>query len=257
MKKIIALTFPLIFLSFFINGWAEEESKAAAFSLKFKLGFETEILKRSLWWEEEEKTTSLQAYLALFRLESEIFKGLKVAVLGGYSSSNFESLVFRRLPFSIDFDVGALEGSLLGAEINQFLAFNNLGLGAEARFLASAGKEKKWTIPDLAVEGELKSQPNWKMLVVGPYLGYNGYENFLPYVAIQYHYFWGQFTLREIIENLAGTENKKIQTKGKLAVTLGANFLLTSRLALTGEAMLIPHKNGQDWGFRLNGTFSF
>lgn len=255
MKKIIALGFLSIFSLFFIKGWAEEESHV--FALKFKLGVETEILKRSLWWEDEAKTTSLQAYLALFRLESEILKGLKVAVLGGYSSSDFASLIFRRLPFSIDFDVGALGGSLFGAEINQFLALNSIGLGGGARFLSYTGQEKKWTIPDLVVEGELKSQPHWKMLTFGPYIGYNGYENFFPFLAIQYHHFWGEFTLREIIENLAGTEKKEIQTKGKVALSLGANFLLTSRISLAGEATIIPHKNGQDWGLRVNGTFSF
>ncbi|MCX7974515.1 MAG: hypothetical protein N3B16_08445 [Candidatus Aminicenantes bacterium] len=257
MKKLITPGLVFIFIFFWTKGWAGQEGSSDSLSLRFRFGVETEILKRSLWWPKEEKTTSLQAYLALFRLETEFLKGLNVALLGGYSSSKFESLVFRQLPISIDFDVGGLSGSLFGLEISQVFPLNLIAVGGRARFLTYNGQEKKWAIPDLAVEGELKSQPNWRMITIGPFIGHNGYENLFPYLAIQYQHFWGQFTLREIIENLAGTETKDIKTKGKIALSLGANFWLTSKIALCGEATLIPYKGGQDWGLKFNGIFSF
>jgi len=257
MRKII---FPIMFLLFLllISGSVPgEEKEAPPFSLKFRFGAETEILKRSLWWSEEEKTTALDAYCGFFRLETEILDGLRLALLAGYSSSDFHSLVFKRLPFSIDFEVGGLGGSLFGAEVSQIFGLNAVALGGRARFLLYSGQEKKWAIPELVVEGELRSQPKWKQITVGPILGYNGYENFFPYISVEYNHFWGEFSLQEIIENLAGIETKDIKVRGKIGLAAGASFQVFPRFSLGGEATLLPHKDGQNWSFNLKGIFSF
>jgi len=257
MRKIIVPVMFLLFLLLASRNLPGEEKEAPPFSLKFRIGAETEIVKRTLWWSEEEKTTALNAYCGLFRLETEILDGLRLALLAGYSSSDFHSLIFRHLPFSIDFEVGGLGGSLLGAEVSQIFSLNSIALGGRARFLLYSGQEKKWAIPDLAVEGELKSQPKWKQITVGPILGYNGYENFFPYISIEYNYFWGEFSLQEIIENLAGIETKEIKVRGKIGLAAGASFQVFPQFSLGGEATFLPHKDGQNWSLNLKGIFSF
>jgi len=257
MRKIILPVMFIIFLLLASGSVPGEEKESPPFSLKFSFGAETEILKRSLWWSEEEKTTALNAYCGLFRLETEILDGLRLALLAGYSSSDFHSLVFKRLPFSIDFEVGGLAGSLFGAELSQIFGLNSVALGGRARFLLFSGQEKKWTIPELAVEGELKSQPKWKQITIGPLLGYNGYENFFPYISIEYSHFWGEFSLQEVIENLAGIETKDIKVRGKIGLAAGASFQVSPRFTLGGEATFLPHKDGQNWSFNFKGIFSF
>jgi len=257
MRKIIVPVMFLLFLLLASRSLPGEEKEAPHFSLKFRFGAETEIFKRSLWWSEEEKTTALNASCGLFRLETEILNGLKLALLAGYSSSDFHSLIFKHLPFSIDFEVGGLGGSLFGAEVSQIFGLNSLALGGRARFLLYSGQEKKWAIPELAVEGELKSQPKWKQITVGPILGYNGYENFFPYISIVYNYFWGEFSLQEIIENLAGIETKEMKVRGKIGLAAGASFQVSPRFSLGGEATFLPHKDGQNWSLNFKGIFSF
>lgn len=256
MKKILAPALLLIFL-LPLNGLGSEEAISPPPSLKFRIGAQIEIFKRSLFWSEQEKTTALNAYLTLFRFETEFLDGYNLALIAGYSSSNFHSLIFRNLPFSIDFEVGGLGGSLFGAELSKIFAFNSIAVGGRARFLSYNGQEKKWSIPNLAVEGELKSQPNWKEISAGPIFGYNGYENFFPYISVEYIHFSGQFKMREIIENLTGNETKEINSRGKIGFALGANFLISSRFSLGGETKFIPHKDGQNWILNLKGTFSF
>lgn len=257
MKKIVASALFLIIFLLPLNRLSGEETSSPNLSLKFRLGAEIEVFKRSLFWSEQEETTALNTYLTLLRFETEFLDGYNVALVAGYSSSNFHSLVFRNLPFSIDFDVGGLAGSLFGAELSKIFSFNSVAIGGRARFLSYTGQEKKWSIPNLVVEGELKSQPNWKEISAGPIFAYNGYENFFPYLSVEYNRFWGQFKMREIIENLTGNETKDIKSRGKIALALGANFLISSRFSLSGEAKFIPHKDGQNWILNFKGIFSF
>lgn len=257
MKKIGLSSLLLIIFLLPLNRLDGEEASSFSASLKFRLGAEIEVFKRSLFWSEQEETTALNAYLTLLRFETEFLDGYNLALVAGYSSSSFHRLIFRNLPFSIDFEVGGLAGSLFGADFSKLFYFNLIAIGGRARFLSYAGQEKKWSIPDLAVEGELKSQPNWKQISAGPMLGYNGYENFFPYISIEYNRFWGQFKMRQIIENLVGNETKEINSRGKIALALGANFLISSRFSLGGEAKFIPHKDGQNWILNFKGTFAF
>lgn len=257
MKKIVAPAFLLFIFLMPLNELGGEEAGSSLPSLKFRIGAEIEFFKRSLWWSEQEKTTSLHAYLTLFRFETEFLDGFNFALVGGYSSSNFHSLIFRNLPLSIDFEVGGLPGTLFGAELSKLFGFNSIAIGGRTRFLSYTGQEKKWSIPNLVVEGELKSQPNWKQISAGPIFSYHGYENFFPYVSVEYNHFWGQFKMRQIIENLTGNETKEIKSRGKIALALGANFLISSHFSFGSEAKFIPHKDGQNWSFNLKGIFSF
>ncbi len=256
MKKFLPLTLLLFIFLLSFNQLGSEETSSFP-SLKFRIGAELEILKRSLWWSEQEETTSLNAYLTLFRFETEFLDGYNLALVAGYSSSDFHSLIFRNLPFSIDLEVGGLAGSLFGVELSKLFVLNFLALGGRTRLISYTGQEKKWPIPDLVVEGEIKTQPNWKQISVGPIFGYNGYENFFPYISLEYNHFWGQFKMREIIENLTGSETKEIKSRGKIALALGANFLISSYFFIGGEAKFIPHKDGQNWSLNFKGIFSF
>jgi len=236
---------------------AQQKAPTEPFRFQFRLGLEAEIFKRDITYDEAQSTTPLNSYFTTLRLEAEIADGYVFSLIGGYASSNYKSLIFRQLPFSIEFEGGGLGGTLFGAELSKVFPFNSFGVGGQVRFLSYSGSEKKWLVPDLAVEGELKSTPSWQELSAGPVLAYLGYENFIPFLSVQYNYLSGKFILRELIENLTGEETKEIKAKAKFSLSAGATLILSSHLSFRGEATYLPHKGGSDWSLNLRGIFSF
>ncbi|MGQ9470626.1 MAG: hypothetical protein ACUVR0_02925 [Candidatus Aminicenantales bacterium] len=224
--------------------------------LNFRLGLEGELFKRDITSGENGSVSPLNSYFTTLRLELES-GGFALSLFGGFASSNFNTLVFRGLPFSIEFEGGGLSGLIFGAELSKVFLLNSLGVGGEARFISYTGNEKKWGIPELAVEGELKSKPIWQQISVGPVLVYNRYENFIPFATIQYNRLSGEFSLRQLIENLTGEEKKKIKGKGALSFSLGANFLFSSRFGIRGEASILPHEGATDWSLNVRALFAF
>ncbi len=58
----------------------------------------------------------------------------------------------------------------------------------------------------------------------GPELSYRGFESFSPFLGLAYDRIWGKMTLTEIIEELEGTEEKKVAGAGAVAVTFGTVY---------------------------------
>ncbi len=257
MKKISYVFFLLFFFSLTLSIRAQTAAEPAPWTIKFRLGLEGESFRRQITTDEQETTSPLNGYFGLLRLEGVAAGDFTFSLLAGYSSSNFNSLVFRRLPFSVAFEGGGLGGILFGGEVSKIFAFSSFGVGGRVRFLAYQGREKKWIIPDLAVEGELKSIPNWQQLSLGPIFNYTGYQYLTPFVSVQYHRLWGKFTMRQIIENLTGEETKEIKAKAFLGISAGSSITLSSRFSLRGEVTLFPVKDGLDYSFNVAGIFSF
>ncbi len=257
MKKNLAFSLGIVFLLIaFASLSAQTPRETEPFRLNFRLGLEGEMFKRDLTYGEDESVSPLNSYFSTLRLELES-GGYVISLFGGFASSNFNTLVFRGLPFSIEFEGGGLSGVVFGAELSKVFLFNSFGVGGQVRVISYSGNEKKWAIPELAVEGELKSKPSWQQFSIGPVLVYNKYENFIPFAAIQYNRLSGEFSLRELVENLTGEEKKEVKGRGAVSFSLGANFLFTSRFGLRGEASILPHKGATDWSLNVRALFSF
>ncbi|MBP1768915.1 MAG: hypothetical protein H6P98_3030 [Candidatus Aminicenantes bacterium] len=227
-----------------------------------RAGFSLGYLSRTLDVGEEagETTPELTSVLASLVLRYDLQPGFSLAAHVGYSSSAFDGLAFRRLPFSVDFgrDAGRIGGLLLGAEIEKsLLGEGAFGLGILGRFFASLGIQKEWDLPGLAAEGSVKGKPVWMKASVGPVLSYRGWAGFTPFLFPRFDYLWGTFELDQKVQSLEGNEKKDIKGKGQFGLGLGADFELSKSLRVRGEAGVYPRGGGADYSFLLQTIIAF
>lgn len=226
-------------------------------SSPFKVGLRFEYFSRTIGWDEDQ-TSPMTALLPSLALAYEISPGFSLTGLVGYSVSTFDGLVFRELPFSIDFEGGYLGGFLLGAELDwKFLSGGALEFGVFGQFLADLGVKKTWDIPGLAVSGTLEGKATWMRAALGPLITYTGWESFSAYIFPSFNYLWGTFSMEETVESLSKKENKEIKGKSQFGIALGTIFELSERIHLKGEAGLYPYKNGFDYSATLQALISF
>jgi hypothetical protein len=228
----------------------------------FRTGLSLGYLSRTLDMDEEsaDAAPQLTALLASLVLRYDFQPGFSLAAHLGYSSSSFDGLVFRRLPFSVDFnsEAGALSGLLVGAEIEKSVAAGgSFGLGILGQFFASLGINKEWALPGLAVDGSVKGKPVWMRAVLGPVFYYRGWAGVTPFFFPRLDYLWGTFELDQTIQELKGNEKKDIQGKSLFGLGLGADVELSASLQLRGEAALYPRPGGTDYSFVLQTLFKF
>jgi opacity protein-like surface antigen len=233
-------------------------SKRSGFSTGFSLGY----LSRALEMNEEtaEAAPKLTSLLASLILRYNFQPGFSLAVHLGYSSSTFDSLVFRRLPFSVDFssEAGGLGGILVGAEIEKsLLGEGAFGLGILGQFFASLGINKEWDLPGLAAKGSVKGKPDWMKAAVGPVLSYRGWAGITPFLFPRYDYLWGTFELDQTVLDLKASEAKDIKSKSQFGIGLGADFDPSPSWRLRAEAAFHPYGGGTDYSFVLQTIFTF
>jgi len=197
-----------------------------------------------------ERDSRVQSYFFTLDSEFEWQGGLKVGLILGFASSSFDEMTFRRLPVSIELNVGFISGFLIGPEIRQrIISLSDFELSADAQFLVFLGKRSRWDIPGLAVDGTVDGRPNWMRLRAGGILTLQKWINFFPYVAVRYDNFWGKFKLEQEIERLTGTEDKEFSGRVDLSATLGTTYIIIPKLSVTAEATYYPDKSWKGSGF--------
>ena len=70
-----------------------------------KPGLSAEYFDLTVGWDEDENFSNLRSYLFSTNTEISIFDGFSIHFILGYSLSNFDSLTFRDLPFSVELGV--------------------------------------------------------------------------------------------------------------------------------------------------------
>jgi hypothetical protein len=234
--------------------WAQNDVPAG---IHMKPGFNFEYLSRTLTWDNDAYMSTLIMPIATLSLDFEIVRGFTFGVIGGYTLSNFDGLVFRQLPFSLDYEAGAIGGFVLGAQIQKSLVSTGFWeITADAQFLASLGTTKIFTIDQLNTSGEFNAKGTWMHLQVGPTVIYRGFEIFSPFIGAAFDKLWGTFTINQTIGNLTGTEAKSVAGKGAVAVTLGTIYEPSPNFSLRVAGTLIPYSKGtgQGLGVDLGGT---
>ena len=258
LSSALIVTMSLVLAPPVIIGQAGPESGSSGFHAGLSLGY----LSRSLNSDDEEQEASpkMTSLFAALCLEYQFQPGFTLAVSVGYSATNFDRLIFRGLPFSVEIeaDSGRVGGLLLGAEVQKSLfAGGAFAVDIRGQFLASFGFGKDWSLPGLAVEGSAKGTPAWMKASVGPVLAYRAGEGVSPFLNPRFDYLWGSFKFKETVQDLKGNEKKDIRGKGVFAVGLGSDFDLTASLRFRAEAGLYPHGDGTDFSFTIRTLLAF
>jgi len=225
--------------------------------LHMKPGFSFEYLSRTLTWDNDAYQSTLIMPTGYFTLDFDIVRGFSFGIIGGYTLSNFNGLVFRQLPFSLDYEAGAINGFVLGAQMQKSLVTSGVWeITADAQFMASLGSTKTFTIDQLNTSGQFDAKGTWMHLQIGPTVIYRGFELFSPFIGAAFDKLWGTFTVNEAIGNLTGTEAKTVSGKGAVALTLGTIYEPSPNFSLKLAGTFIPYNKGtgKGMGMDLGGT---
>ncbi len=239
-------------------GQASPASGHSGFSAGLSLRYLSRVLKLSE--EVEDVIPKMTSLLASLVIEYKLQPGFSLAAHVGYSSSTFDGLTFRRLPYSLEIgtDSGSMGGILLGAEVEKsILGRTAFEVDIRGQFFASLGLNKEWKISGLAVEGSAKGKPIWMKASVGPVLTYRGWRSITPFLYPHFDYLWGNFELGQTVQDLKGNEKKDIRGKSQFGLGLGADFDLSPSLRFRGEGGLYPRGGGIDYSFMIQTLLAF
>ncbi len=226
--------------------------------LRIKPGVQFEYFSRKVTWDNKNQTFDLKSKIFALNLEIEINEGFSISGLAGYALSNYDALIFRGLPFSVELPADDIGGYIFGAEIRKSLFHaNDFEFGISGQFLYHIGKEETWDIPGLSVTGTVTGKPRWMRASAGPYIKFMGLESFSPYLAVCYNNLWGQFEMEQTIQTLKGTEEQKLKSKSLVDITLGSILNMSDNFFLKGEVHILPYGDGMDLGFVAIAAFSF
>ena len=212
-----------------------------------KPGLSAEFFNLTIGWDEDVNSSKLKSYLFSTNTEISINDGLSVHIILGYSLSNFDNLTFRELPFSVELGVKEIGGILLGSEINKRLFyFSEYEINLHGQFVYYYGFDNEWNVPDLNVDGTLIGSPTWMRAQIGPTIRYEGLNSIFPFFSAVYNKLWGTFTMEQDIQDLFGTEEKKITGKSNFAFSFGSEFEVTPNFSMKGSLSFLPFDGGVD-----------
>jgi hypothetical protein len=222
-----------------------------------KVGLGLEYFSRTLSWDNDLRSSTMTASFGVARLDVELKKGFTLGAYLGFGLSNFNGLVFRNLPFSLDYEAGSSGGFLAGfeAEASAF-KIGDVEIGVLGRYVISLGGTQTLAISGLNTSGSADAKALWMRVQAGPVVRYTGYEDITPYVALTYDKLWGTFTATETVQELSGTEDKKIAGAGSIGAAFGIVYEPFANWSFRGEVGAIPYKkiSGGGLGFDLGGS---
>ena len=259
MKKFVTLWLAaLFFLSLPNYSYSQSEGISFSDGLRLKPGVQFEYFARKVTWDETSDILDFKSTIFALNFEIAINDGFSISALAGYSLSEYDSLIFRKLPFSIELDVGNIGRYIVGGEIKKsLLRVSDFQLGAYGQFLYHIGKEETWDMPGLNVTGTVTGKPTWMRASVGPYVEFLGLDPLSPYLAVCYNRLWGTYEIQQKVQSLEGKQEKELQSKGQIDITLGSSLILSDRFFLKAEVHILPYGDGIDLGLVAIAGFSF
>jgi hypothetical protein len=232
-------------LAFALTGVRPLAGQDEGISIRVLPGLGVEYFSRTLAWDADTSTSPLKASLASARVEMTVTNAARLGVFGGYGDSNFNGLVFRGLPFSVDYEAGSTGSFFAGADLDAGLfPLGDFKIGVTVQYLWVFPHETNHALPSLNQTGTVEAKATWRRIIAGPIIRYMGYESFVPFVALTYDHLWGTFTLSETVQDLSGTEEKQIQGKGSVGISLGTAFEPTPAFRLNFELNALPLLEG-------------
>ncbi len=255
------LFFSVLVILFFLShmSLAQEKQEQNPDQRDFiNFGLSAEYFNLTIGWDEELNTSKLKSYLFSTNTEIYIFDGFSIHIILGYSLSNFNDLIFRQLPFSVELGVGKIDGLLVGSEINKRLFYlSEFEISLQGQFIYYFGFNNEWEMPDLNVDGTIVGSPAWTRAQIGPNIKYNGLNNVSPFFSVKYNKLWGTFTVEQNIQDLSGIEEKKITGKSSFTFSAGSEYEMTSNFSMMGALSVMPYKGGMDMGGKISIRYAF
>ncbi|MDD8027467.1 MAG: hypothetical protein PHI34_13250 [Acidobacteriota bacterium] len=233
---------------------AMAQEAAATGGLGWKTSFQVEYFSRTIVWDEKTRSSRLLNPQGLLAIDYEAAPGLDVGLVVGYSLADWDGLAFRGLPFSIENQAGTIGGLVIGAELRKSLVVRgDWEFDAEARFTAGMSKSETLPLEGLAVDGQVDISASWMRIEAGPTLHYHGFELFSPYLGLAFDRIWGRMTMTETIEDLEGSEEKKVAAAGVFALNFGTVYEPSTSFRVKFGGTLIPFSKvggglGLDYG---------
>lgn len=257
-KRHVGFGMMFLFIGLTCLSFAQTESDSLPNQMTFGAGVGFEYFNRTISWDDGELTSPLKSLLLTLNADIELMDGLTLGAIVGFASSNYDALIFRELPISLELDAGSISGFALGAEAEYtFYSTYDFALKAIGQFLYYSGGTKEWDIPGLAVEGKASGKPKWSRGTVGLSFEYTGMDYFYPYASLSYTPLWGSFEMDESIDGLTGNEKKDIKGKGKFAVGLGGLYEITESIDVKAEFDVLPYSGGVDFGILVRLRYEF
>ena len=246
-RLLLGLVSILFFLSYASFAQQPQEQNLEQRTI-VKPGLSAEYFDLTIGWDEDENSSNLRSYLFSTNTEISIFDGFSIHFILGYSLSNFDSLTFRELPFSVELGVKEIGGLLVGSEINKRLFYlSEYEINLYGQFVYYYGFNNEWEMPDLNVDGTIIGSPTWTRAQIGPTIRYEGLNYITPFFSATYNKLWGTFTVDQDIQDLFGTEEKKITGKSNFTFSFGSEFEVTPNFFLKGALSVMPYDGGLDF----------
>lgn len=215
-------------------------------------------MSRMISWDDGMESTRLTVVSASVGAEFDLQWGITLGIRGGFSYSDYAGMFFRRLPFSLEYDAGGAEGILMNASLKKNLfSIGDFEIGVRGEFVYNIGLKKTWPLEGLAVPGEAVGEPHWMAGSAGPIVVYKGYENFSPRLTFAAEWFSGEFLMQQTVGDLRGSETKVFKGLGVFRIGAGADYQLSRNWVITGEAAVIPCREGVSTEIRAGILFSF
>jgi len=258
-RRIIMLAFFSVFISALVPPAVSRMPDRPSPS-GFQLGLGFEYFSQTIAWDDldTERTSELTSVLASLVLGYKIRPGFYLAAIVGYSSSNFDGLIFRHLPFSTVIASGGTNGSLLGGELSAALFRGRMiGLDAFGQVIAFLGAARTSELAGLAVSGNSEGKPSWMRVTAGPVISFGHSPSFKPYIYPNLRYLKGKYEFSETVQSLKGEEKKDITGQGQFGLSAGAEMVLSEKFSLRAEAGLYPHGDGNDYAVNIKTLFAF
>jgi hypothetical protein len=221
-------------------------------------GLNFENLTRTVVWKGDTQSSRIRANLISARAEFGLAKGIVVGLNAGLVLTDFTGLVFTDLPVSLRYDAAPIKGFAFGVDVVAPLAqFSDFRLSGAARLAFTFGMSKNWPLEDFAVEGEARGDSSLFEIAAGPRLSYMILDRVVPYVEVWARWMRAGFEMAESLGDLKGDVTKRVRGDLSLGAGLGADAVLTDRIAVQGKAGILPFAGGVDSLVSLGVLYKF
>ena len=213
----------------------------------FAAGLFYENLTRTVVWKGDPASSRIQANMVSARAEFGFAKGILVSLSAGMALTDFENLTFASLPISLQFDGPPLKGFSLGAEaVAPLLKFSDFEISGTGRFVYTFGISKTWPLEGFAVEGKASGSASWAEAALGPRVTYVFSGPVVPYLEICLRWLGAGFKMAETLEDLVGSQTRRVGGDFSFSAVLGADFSVSDRIAVKAKAGILPFAGGVD-----------
>lgn len=211
------------------------------------VGLTYENLSRTIVWKDDDAPSRITGRLISARADLGLAKDIVLSLSAGAVLTDFRGLAFTGLPIGLEYDAAPLLGLAFGAEVvAPLIRFSSFEISGTGRFVYSFGMSKTWPLEGFAVEGSASGRSSWMEAAAGPRLTYRRLKGVVPYLEVQARWLRASFEMTETLEDLGGTETKRVHGDLSFGAALGADISLSGRLSLRAKAGLVPRSGGVD-----------